>query len=77
MSDGEIRADFLNSTQVIATQSKDVTNQDKYMKAQANQEVAPRVNQYVSTMASRLGDFTRMTLHCSLVLRLMNIPKTF
>ena len=47
---GEIREDYLNLNQVMATQAQVVTTQDQVMMTQANQEVALCVNQNTSTM---------------------------
>ena len=47
-------------SQSITTQAQDATTQAQAMTAQANREVVPRVNQQLSTMASRLRDFTRL-----------------
>ena len=52
MIDGEVRAALFQMSQAITTQAQALT-------AQANMEVAPR-DQYVSIVASRLRDFTRM-----------------
>ncbi|XP_069154426.1 uncharacterized protein [Solanum lycopersicum] len=46
--------------QAMTTQAQVATIQSQAMTAQANREVAPRVYQQVSTMASRLRDFTRI-----------------
>ena len=47
-------------TQAITTQDQVATLQAQFMTAQANREVVPRANKQVSTMASRLRDFTWM-----------------
>ena len=60
LTDGDIRETLLHMSQAITTQAQDVTTQAQAMTAQANREVVPRGNQHVSTMASRLRDFTRM-----------------
>ena len=38
--------------QAITTQAQDVTTKAQAMMAQANQEILPRANQHVGTMAS-------------------------
>lgn len=53
MTDGEIRAAFLNLNRVMS-------NQAQAMLTQGNQEVAPGVNQNASTMCSHLRDYTRI-----------------
>uniref|UniRef100_M1DPA3 Gag-pol polyprotein n=1 Tax=Solanum tuberosum TaxID=4113 RepID=M1DPA3_SOLTU len=60
MTNVEIRAAFQTLTQLITVQAQTVTTQAQIMVAQSNQEVRPRVEPNVSTMASRLRDFTRM-----------------
>ena len=54
----QIRAIFSQMTQAITNQSQATMVQAQSMIAQANRDVAPRVHE--QTMASRLGDFTRM-----------------
>ncbi|XP_015075453.1 uncharacterized protein LOC107019477 [Solanum pennellii] len=51
--DDEVRATFLQMAQAITTHAQGITTQ-------ANREVVPPKNQHVSTMATRLRDFTRM-----------------
>ena len=60
MTDGNIRATFLQMAQDITTQSQAITTQVQAMTPQANLEVVPPRNQHVISMASRLRDFTRM-----------------
>ena len=60
LTDGEIRASFLQIVEAITTQAQYVTTQAQAMTAQFDREVVPRANQHVGTMASRLIDFTRM-----------------
>ena len=47
-------------SQAITTQVQADTTQAQSMTVQDNREVVPRGNQHVSTMASRLRDFTKM-----------------
>lgn len=60
MSDGEIKAAFINLAQVMATQSQYITSQAQPMMAKTNREVTPRVNQNANTMDSHLRDLTGM-----------------
>ncbi|XP_015075375.1 uncharacterized protein LOC107019373 [Solanum pennellii] len=60
MTEAEMKAILTQMDQSITNQDQATTVQAQAMTAQANQEVAPRVHQQVSTMASRLRDFTRM-----------------
>lgn len=53
LTDGHIRAALIQLAQAS-------TIQDHVMTAQANREVVPRPHQQVTTIASRLMDFTRM-----------------
>ena len=46
--------------QAISTQAQAATGQAQAMMAQENREVVPRRHQQVTTMASRLRDFTQM-----------------
>ena len=63
MTDGEIRAAFINLSQAITSKANNVTSQVQVMTSQVNREVGPQVPQHSSTMASRLRDFTRMNPH--------------
>ena len=47
-------------SQAITTQAQAITTQSQAMTTQDNQEVAPRANHHVSTVASFLMDFTRI-----------------
>ncbi|TMX03215.1 hypothetical protein EJD97_017548, partial [Solanum chilense] len=60
LSDGDIRAAFLQMAQAITTQAQVVTTQAQAMMTQANQEMVPRGFKNVSPMASRLREFTRV-----------------
>ena len=60
MTNGQIRADFLNLAQSMISQASVVTSQVQAMTAQVNSEVGRRVPQHANTMASHLRDFTRM-----------------
>ena len=51
--DGEIRATLIQLAQSTTVQAQ-------AMMAQANRKVVPQVHQQVSTISSRLRDFTRM-----------------
>lgn len=53
LRDGEVRAALFQMAQAITTHAQSIT-------VKANREVAPPENQYATTMASRLKDFTRM-----------------
>ena len=61
MTDGEIRASFLNSAQAMTSQDNFVTSQVKVMTFQVNREVGPRVPQHANTKVSHLREFTRMS----------------
>uniref|UniRef100_M1BW26 Polyprotein n=1 Tax=Solanum tuberosum TaxID=4113 RepID=M1BW26_SOLTU len=56
----EIREALQTLTQLMTTQTQVVTIQGQAITAQANRDVGPWVNPNVSTMTSRLRDFTRM-----------------
>ena len=58
LMDGDIRDTFLQMVQATTTKTKASTTQTRAMLVKANREVIPRENQQVSTMASRLRDFT-------------------
>ena len=60
MNETDIRAILAQMAQAMTTQAQAATIQSQAMTVQANREVAPRVYQQVSTMASRLRDFTRI-----------------
>lgn len=77
MSNGEIRAGHLNLNQVMATQDKVVTTEVQDMMAQGSRDVAPRVNQNVSTMDLHLRNFIRKNPPIFLSLMSMKILKTF
>ncbi|TMX05864.1 hypothetical protein EJD97_006910 [Solanum chilense] len=62
LTDGDVRAAFIQMAQVISTQEQVLNTQTQAMTDQDNQEVVPRANQYVGTMASSFRDFTRMNL---------------
>ena len=53
MMNGEVRESLIQMVHAITTQAQDIMSQD-------NMKVIHRDNQYASTMASRLRDFTRM-----------------
>ena len=53
MTDSEVKEALFQMAQVVTTQAKAIMAHD-------NREVAPRVNEHVSTAASHLRDFTRM-----------------
>ncbi|TMX03111.1 hypothetical protein EJD97_018162 [Solanum chilense] len=61
LTDGDIKVAFLQMAQVITTQTQAVTTQAQSMTAQANQEVVPRGNQHVGTMAYYLRDLSRIS----------------
>ena len=54
-----------------------LTSQVQTMKAQANREIGPRVNQHASTWLPVWGNLLGRILLCSLDPRFENIPKTF
>ncbi|KAK4724018.1 hypothetical protein R3W88_026797 [Solanum pinnatisectum] len=60
MSNIEIRAAFQALTQLMTVQTQGVTTQAQVITTHANREVGPQVNPNVSTMSSKLRDFTRM-----------------
>ena len=60
MTNGEIRADFLNFAQAMTSQSNSITSQVQAITAQVNLEVGRRVPLHSSNMESHLRDFTRM-----------------
>ncbi|TMW94551.1 hypothetical protein EJD97_010104 [Solanum chilense] len=60
MTEAKIRDILAQMAQAITTQAQAATVQAQAMMAQANREVAPRVHQQFSTVASQLRDFTRM-----------------
>ena len=55
-----MRAILALISQAMTTQAQPTTVQAQDLKAQANQDVAPRLHQQVTTMASHLRDFTWM-----------------
>ncbi|TMX02272.1 hypothetical protein EJD97_022147 [Solanum chilense] len=57
---GDIRASFLKISKSIAIQAQAITTQAQAKTTKSNQEVVPRQNQHVGTMASRLIDFIRI-----------------
>ena len=63
LTDENIRVALFQMAQAITTQAQAASTQAQAMMAQANQEVVPRAHQQVTTMASRLRDFTRMNPH--------------
>ena len=60
MTDGEIRAAFLNFTQAMNSQVNAFTSEVEAMTAQGNREVGPRVPQHANTTVSCLRDFTKI-----------------
>ena len=60
MTEAEIRAILARMAQAMTTQAQVATVQIQATTSQANREVALRVHQQVSIMASPLRDFTRM-----------------
>lgn len=60
MKDGEIRTSLINLAQAMTTQAQVVTTNTQSVVAQANWEVEPRVNQFTTTMSSRLRDNNSM-----------------
>ena len=58
LTNENIRAALLQMAQAITTQTQVSTTQAQAMTAKANREVVPRPYQQVTTMASRLKDFT-------------------
>ncbi|TMX00996.1 hypothetical protein EJD97_025438 [Solanum chilense] len=56
----DIRDILVQMAQDITTQDQSATIQAQAMTPHANREVGPRANQEVSTMASRLRDFTQI-----------------
>ena len=62
LTDGDVRAAFIQMAQVISAQEKFLNTETQAMTDQHNREVVPRANQHVGTMASSLRDSTRMNL---------------
>ena len=60
LTDGNIRATFLQMAQFNTTQAQAGSTQAQAMTTQANWEVITQANQHIGTMSSRLMDFTRM-----------------
>ncbi|TMX05330.1 hypothetical protein EJD97_024530 [Solanum chilense] len=60
MTEAEMRDILDQMAQAMTTQAQPATVQDQALTAQANRDVAPRLHQQVTTMASCLRDFTRM-----------------
>ena len=58
--DAEMRGIFSQMAQSMTTKAQAATVQAQAMTAQANRGVVPRPHQQVTTMASRLRNFTRM-----------------
>ena len=75
MTEEDIRAILYQISLAINTQAQAATVQSQAMTAQANREIAPRAHQQVSTTASPLRDFTRMTLLYSMGLMMRKTPK--
>ena len=67
LMDGEVRDTLVHMAQAINTQPQAIT-------AQATREGSPRDNPYTRTMASRLRDFIRMNLQCTVGPRKIKIP---
>ena len=60
MTEAEMRDILYQMAKAMSTQAQAATVQVEATLAQANQDVAPRPHQQVTTMASRLRDFTQM-----------------
>ena len=60
MMEAEMRAILAYMAQAMANQTQFATVQAQAMTSQANQEISPRPYQQVTTMASRLRDFSQM-----------------
>ena len=58
--DENIRTSIIQMSQAITTQAQAATTQAQAMMAHVNQEVVPRPDQQVTTIDSRLRDFTQM-----------------
>ena len=62
MMEAEMRAILDQMAQDMTTQAQSAMVQAQAMTTQTNRDVAPRPHQQVTTMASRLRDFTRIKL---------------
>ena len=60
MTEAELRSFLFQMAQHMTTQAQAATVQAQAMTTQANRVVSPRPHQHVTTMASRLRDFTRI-----------------
>ena len=60
MKKAEMRAILSQIDQAMTTQAQDVMIQDQAMTAQANRDIAPHLHQQVTTMVSRLRDFSQI-----------------
>ena len=61
LTEGKIRATFLNFEKSMTTQANALTSQVNAMTTQGKREVGLQVSQHAKTMSSRWRDFTRMS----------------
>ena len=74
LMDENIRTSLLQMAQAITTKAQAATAQSQAMPAQANRVAVLSPHQKVTTMASRLRDFTRKNPLLYMSLRLMKTP---
>ncbi|XP_069155650.1 uncharacterized protein [Solanum lycopersicum] len=60
MNDGDMREAFLTLAKTMTSKANVITFKVQDMMAQVNREIEPRLPKHANTVASRLGDLTRM-----------------
>ena len=77
MTKAEMRSILAQMDQSMTTQAQAAKVQAQAVTAQANQDVAPRPHQQVTTMASYLRDFTRMNPPTFYISKVDEYPQEF